>query len=335
MKTKLYILAGLVCVRAVFAAEPPFCEQARLYHESAGSQTLLILQDGKVAHESSSAEPDNGNRLFFGFNRSKPEDPVPMQQRGYDAVQEVSARLESAGFELHLLQSPVPDTAESKTSTAPVVTRNMVHDRLQTWSETLQPNDTIIIYSHTHGLQNKNERPGGLLLGRAHPAERGILSWAEYAEQMLRLPAKNVVVLTMACHSGELTDWIKADPDMQALLRERRESGRNFLVLTSQNAQALSNPRPIEGRIINPFTYAVMKAFEGEADGHPSAERSNRPDGKITLGELAAFILDETAKHTRPADSKNDPDPQMAGAFDPETVLIKLNQEHPFSDTLK
>ncbi len=267
------------------------------------------------------ADPNGERCFFFGFSRSKPEDPVPMQQRGYDAVQEVSARLESEGFELHLLQSPAPGTNDPEQP----VTRKSVLEKLDALYETLQADDTLIIYSHTHGLKTLNERPGGLLLGRAHPAERGVLNWAEYTEKLLRLPAKNVVVLTMACHSGELTDWIKADPDMQALLRERRESGRNFLVLTSQNAQALSNPRPIEGRIINPFTYAVMKAFEGEADGHPSAERSNRPDGKITLGELAAFILDETAKHTRPADSKNDPDPQIAGAFDPETVLIKLN----------
>jgi hypothetical protein len=257
-----------------------------------------------------------GRRFFFGFSRTMPDEPMPMQQRGYDAVQQVSTRLEPAGFEVHLLQSPMSNTNDPEQP----VTRKTILKQLDTLCETLGSNDTLIIYSHTHGLKNRNGRAGGLLLGRAHPAERGILSWRDYADELLRLPAKNVVVLTMACHSGELTDWVKTDPQAQNLLRERKASGRNIVVLTSQVAGALSNPRRIEGRIINPFTYAVMKAFDGAADGHLSAS----PDGEITFGELTQFVLDETAKHTRPADSKNDPEPQVAGAFDPDVVVLRL-----------
>lgn len=249
-----------------------------------------------------------------------------MHQRGYDAVQQVSARLEPAGYEVHLLQSPIPGTEEPDSRPAQPVTRETVRTRLRMWRETLQPNDTLIIYSHTHGLKTRNGRAGGLLLGRAHPSEPGILSWTDYAEELLHLPAKTVVVLTMACHSGELTDGLKSDEELQRLLQERKEAGRNFLVLTSQKADALSNPRPIEGRIINPFTYAVMKAFEGAADGHRSGEPTGQPDGKITLGELATFILDETSKHTRAADSDNNPDPQLVGAFDPDAMILSLHQ---------
>lgn len=266
----------------------------------------------------------NGERcFFFGFSRTMPEEPLPMQQRGYDAVQQVSARLEPAGFEVHLLQSPLPNTNGSPQP----VTRKSVLEQLDVLCETLQDDDTLIIYSHTHGLKTRNGRAGGLLLGRNSPSERGILSWPDYAETLLRLPAKNVVVLTMACHSGELTDWLKSDEKAQGLLKERRESGRNFLVLTSQKAGALSNPRLIEGRIINPFTYAVMKAFEGGADGYRSGKPENPPDGALTLGELMAFVLDETAKHIRGPDKENDPAPQAAGSFNPQTVSVRLPSE--------
>jgi uncharacterized caspase-like protein len=263
-------------------------------------------------------DPGEGQRVFFGFSRTMPDESPAMQQRGYDAVQQVSARLESAGFETHLLQSPLPNNAGSPQP----VTRKSVLKQLDALCETLDPNDTLIIYSHTHGLKTLNGRTGGLLLGRARPSERGILSWPDYAEKLLRLPVKNVVVLTMACHSGGLTDWLKSSEEAQRLLKERREKGRNFLVLTSQKAGALSNPRPIEGRIINPFTYAVIKAFEGAADGYRSGKPAEQPDGALTLAELSAFIPDETAKHKRTADPDNDPDPQTAGAFDPDAVIL-------------
>ncbi len=267
-------------------------------------------------------DPGEGQRVFFGFSRTMPDDPLPMHQRGYDAVQLVSARLESAGFETHLFQSPLPNTAGSLQP----VTRKSVLEQLDAVSETLQADDTLIIYSHTHGLKTRSGRAGGLLLGRNTPSERGILSWADYAETVLRLPAKTVVILTMACHSGELTDWLKSDDEAQRLLKERRETDRNFLVLTSQNADSLSNPRRIDGEVINPFTYAVRKALEGKADGYRDGGPYGQPDGRITLGELAAFILNETRKHTRTGDESNDPDPQITGSFDPETVIAEFPQ---------
>jgi len=121
----------------------------------------------------------------------------------------------------------------------------------------------------------------------------------------------------MACHSGELTDYLNTNEAAKQKWQKRKTNGRNFLVITSQNANSISSPRRIEGQVINPFTYAVMKAFEGAADGY----QSGTPDGAITLGELSEFILDETRKHTRPGNEKNDPDPQITGSFNANTVI--------------
>jgi hypothetical protein len=271
-------------------------------------------------------DPGEGQRVFFGFSRTMPDESPAMQQRGYDAVQQVSAQLEQAGFETHLLQSPITNAKEPDSILAQPVTHETVRHRFQTWCERLDTNDTIIIYSHTHGLKSRNGRTGGLLLGRAHPSEPGILNWPDYAEQLLNLPAKTVVVLTMACHSGELVDYLNTDEKAKSLWQTRKESGRNFLVLTSQNADSLSNPRRIDGEVINPFTYAVRKALEGKADGYRDGGPYGQPDGRITLGELAAFILNETRKHTRTGDESNDPDPQITGSFDPETVIAEFPQ---------
>jgi hypothetical protein len=288
--------------------------------ESIRSSILAVLL---AAGSPAFAEPDGGARVFFGFNRSKPDELPAMQQRGYDAVQQVSARLEPAGFETHLLQSPAPGTEKP----GPSVSCETVCERLQTWSRTMDTNGIIVIYSHTHGLKTGVNRAGGLLLGRSQPGNPLVLSWPDYAEQLLNLPAKTVVVLTMACHSGALVDYLNTDEKAKSLWQTRKESGRNFLVITSQDAESLSNPRRIDGEVINPFTYAVRKALEGKADGYRQGGACGQPDGRITLGELADFIPDETRKHTRSGDESNDPKPRITGSFDPETVIAELPQQ--------
>lgn len=280
------------------------------------SSILAVLL---VAGSPTFAEPDGGARVFFGFNKSKPDELPAMQQRGYDAVQQVGARLEPAGFETHLLQSPI-----GTEKPGPSVSCEMVCARLQKWSSTMDTNDIIVIYSHTHGLKTDVNRAGGLLLGRSQPENPLVLSWPDYAEQLLNLPAKTVVVLTMACHSGALVDYLNTDEKTKSLWQTRKESGRNFLVITSQDAESLSNPRQIDGEVINPFTYAVRKALEGKADGYRKGGTYGQPDGKITLGELADFIPDETREHTRTGDESNDPKPRITGSFDPETVIAEL-----------
>jgi hypothetical protein len=68
----------------------------------------------------------------------------------------------------------------------------------------------------------------------------------------------------MACYSGGLIDYLKTIEDRWI---NRKEEGRNFLVITSQNNSSTSDPVPINGELYNPFSAAVQRAFQGEADG--------------------------------------------------------------------
>lgn len=266
--------------------------------------------------------------FFFGFSKAMLGDAVPHQQRAWDAVQWIEERLEPLGFASHLIQEQVRSAEDYAKNPSPF----LVHGRgivseLESYRQRLGSQDVVVVYSHSHGLKGRGGRPGGLPLDdfRAERARPTCLDWREYSAQLLRLPAKTVVVLTMACHSGGLVDYLNSDESIRSLWQSRREQGRDFLVITSQNGHSLSNPRRIDGRIINPFTHAVLKAFEGEADGYERGKAERRPDGRITLGELAAFIPDEARTHTAPGDKNNDPDPQLAGSFDPETVIAVLS----------
>lgn len=263
-------------------------------------------------------------RLFFAFGKAMSRDPVPHQQRAWDAVQSIREHLEPLGFNGHVLQERVRDRDEQSIDTPQVlVTRERISNELEALRHSLGSDDTIVIYSHSHGTKDRNGRLGGLPLDDPGAAlgRPPYLDWREYADQLLRLPARTVVVLTMACHSGGLVDFLNRDENAKSLWRNRREQGRNFLVMTSQNANSLSNPRRIEGAVINPFTHALIKAFGGEADGYRRGGAERRPDGRITLGELADFVVDEAKKHTAPSDKSNDPDPQLTGSFSPDTVI--------------
>jgi len=289
-----------------------------------GHDALAALNALGDANWNFYAAAKEDRRLFFAFSKAMIEDSVSQQQRGWDAVQSIKGRLEPLGFASHILQEPVRSHDEYAKNPFPfLITRNRIVNELESCRQNLGSNDTIIVYSHSHGVQGRSGKLGGLPLDDpgAKLWRPAYLDWREYAGQLLALPARTVVVLTMACHSGGLVEFLNNDEKTKNLWQTRKEQGRNFLVITSQKNGALSNPRRIEGKLINPFTYAVIKAFEGQADGYQRGNAGQYPDGKMTLGELVEFVMDETRKHTRSEDAKNDPDPQTTGSYDPEFVI--------------
>lgn len=291
------------------------------------SSLLMALLPFAHGGEAKPEPKPAGARFFLGFSKSMSQNPVAMQQRGYAAVQQINDSLARLGFAGELLQEPIK--AANSTPSVPssfLVNSAAIKDRLASCRQKLGPNDTLILYSHSHGAMSRNGRLGGLVLddgseGGSPPMR--CFNWSEYGEALLEMPAHTVVVLTMSCFSGGLCDYLN-QPAAKARWQSRQAQGRNFLVITSQNARASSNPRLIDGQVINPFTHAVTKALGGAADGYARGRAQKNPDGKLTLGELADFITDETRKHISPQDKANDPDPQMLGSFDREFVLATL-----------
>ncbi len=68
--------------------------------------------------------------------------------------------------------------------------------------------DTFIMYTHSHGV------PRGLLIDtEASKRMNMVYRWDEFVETILSLPAKNVIIFTMACHSGYLAEAMKANSE--------------------------------------------------------------------------------------------------------------------------
>ena len=258
-----------------------------------------------------------GDAHHLSISKALPDDPLAMQIFGNGQADLVSNALSALpdGYRLRLLREEVPVGSE------PVVSVASVRGAMAWYRTTLSPHDTFVYYSHGHGT------PAGLLLG-----PRQVYGWPVLASDILDLPARNVVVMVMSCHSGALADTLRGDRFLSRWANRRAE-GRNFVVLTSVNAGQLSGATRIDGVLENPFTHAVRTAFEGGADGFVAAAgAAGEPDGRIALQELVDYIPAVTREKSR-RDGNPDAtfDPQLAASYDPSYVITPLSADGPGS----
>jgi hypothetical protein len=258
---------------------------------------------------------------FFAFNKAMPKDPKPLQQRGVVAMERIGSAVQNIlGIKTKTLVEAVMSEEDYLSGKAEIkVSQAILWEELDRYAKTISDQDTIVIYSHSHGVKNNfvpGEPWGGLRLdapprdGKPLP-HRGVTPWPEYMEKILKLPAKTVVVMVMSCYSGGLIDYLHTIEDQWI---HRAEEGRNFIVLTSQNALLMSGPVKIGNEMINPFTYAVEQAFLGKADGFITGEA----DGKIDINEWTQYILHTTMLHDKNAH------PMAIGAYQQDLNLFDI-----------
>jgi hypothetical protein len=307
--------------------------------------TLLTAQDA-VVHNPAVCAADEGNpnaaaaavpakTRFLILGKCKVADPPQQQKRGIFAVRRVAKAARSAEREAQvdaLVDDVMTIPQYRRGQATETVTGKVFRERLRQLKETATPQDTVIIYTHSHGRQNgfETSQPhGGLVMDLPvrQTEHAGALLWDEYAERLLEIPAKNVVVLTMACFAGGLVDYLDS-PEVRERWKDRRaKEGRNLIVLTSQNASLTSDPIVRNGELINPFTDAVVRTLEGEADGFALADgkpiRGTPADGHLSVGEFIDSVL-FTTEHTvsESAQRRNTARPQVTGSFDRDDVLF-------------
>jgi hypothetical protein len=289
------------------------------------------------------AEPTTSNAdvstRFLIVGKGKVADPEELQKREVDAVERIAkaASRIQPGVVIDSLAENVMTMQQYRRGVVKErVTGDVLRERLQRLIETSKPQDTVVIYTHSHGCRNGFEQSqplGGIVIDL--PIKRlphgGTMLWDECADQILRIPAKNVIVLTMACFSGGFVDHLNSK-EVENRWKDRRvNEGRNFVVLTSQDSSLTSDPIGKGGEIVNPFTYSVAKALDGEADGFTLTDGKpvvdHYKDGKLSVGELIEFIL-YTTKNTASdrARIKNTANPMSTGSFNRDDVLFKFDQ---------
>jgi hypothetical protein len=281
------------------------------------------------------ANPRTATTRFLIVGKSKVADPQDQQQRGVEAVRKVAnaARQAQPGAVVEELSENVMTIEQYRRGQArEQVDGNIFRERLRRLAEATLPQDTVVIYTHSHGCQNgfeKSQPLGGIVMDLPvrQTEHGGTLLWDEYADLLLKIPAKNVVVLTMSCFSGGFVDYLNSPAIAKRWQDRRSKESRNLILLTSQNESLTSGPILKDREVVNPFTYAVSLALKGEADGFALVDGKPAPrqtkDGKLSAGELIDFILytTENTKSEAPRLS-NTAKPKVTGSFDRSDVLF-------------
>lgn len=253
--------------------------------------------------ESDAIDSATAQASAFTFFKPAPSDPPGKQDFGLDQMTKVADALVAV---------PSPDFHVEVAVDPNQISVASLRAKLAAYRDSLDDQDTFVLYSHTHG-----ETPGLLIDFETGSLEGAAYRWEDFAQDIVDLPARNVVILVMACHSGYLAEAINAlSADWQG---QRKTAGRSLVVLTAVSKDQLSNPTDISTAptaIGNPFTYAVRTALGGAADGVSDGVQ----DKKVTLSELVEYVL-ETAKE---ASTDGYADPQFAGEFVADEVLFSV-----------
>lgn len=226
--------------------------------------------------------PDAALKILI-FGDVNPNNPPPQQ-----ALMERSIKEVGEAFKLHGYDVDVIPTAQLSAA--------KVKERLAQYTRSLKPEDTFVMYSHSHG------GPRGTFFA----------NWTEFADAILALPARRVIIFAMSCHSGCLADTLNA---MKSKWEGRSKSGRSLVVLTPVSAAQMAGPSPERG-IGNPFTYAVTTAVQGAADGFAKGEKN----GCVEMKELVDYVLQVTHDKSRALSHS----PQFAGEYPAGEVFVPV-----------
>jgi hypothetical protein len=177
-----------------------------------------------------------------------------------------------------------------------------IYKAFKTWlpSKVRKTTDVFVFYSG-HGYTTAD---GKGLYWFPHRADRDLISKTailveELNNDILATNPRSVTVFADACYSGQARsgETLIASARPIAPKAETRLFPENFTVITASQHDQISSSSPDLQHGI--FSYYLMKGMEGEAD-------SNR-DGKITLGEMQAYLAETVPRQAAGMSRKQEP----------------------------
>lgn len=184
------------------------------------------------------------------------------------------------------------------------VSGSAIKNKWQEISSLETADDMYLQYSSGHGHQ------GGLEVG---------VDYSEIIDSALAMPAKEVVIFTMACFSGSLVD---AFNDARSRWSDYQSRGKTLFVMASSRADEVSStgpgtdpdqPNGPDGSAGSAFGHSLWKALIGYAD---KTEQGGNGDGIVTLDEITKYVVADTeleGGHT----------PVFTGSYDAQLKIAK------------
>jgi len=176
----------------------------------------------------------------------------------------------------------------------------------------VKPTTDIYVFYSGHGLPTADGQ--GLYLIPPRAAKDVIddtaIPFSKINAAIQSAKPKSVTMILDACYSGQARsgESLVASARPVQLKTENRLFPENFTVITaSQNDQISSSNPDLQHGI---FSYYLMKGMEGDADANE--------DGKITLGEMQAYLVENVGRQAGMMSRKQEP--QLVG--DANRVLV-------------
>ena len=179
--------------------------------------------------------------------------------------------------------------------------------------------DVLVFYSG-HGVPGaKDKRPYLLPVdGDPNRAELTGLPVDVLYENLRKIPAKSVTVLLDACFSGQSPNgMVIAAASGISISAKVSKAADNLVVLTAARGDQLAS-WDREARL-GLFTRYVLEGLRGAADG----SQYGNADGRVTLGEVAAFLDDEMTYQARRRYGRR----QTAHVQGPEDQVMAITSE--------
>lgn len=172
-------------------------------------------------------------------------------------------------------------------------TRKNILDQLVAIAAVAKPEDVFIFYYAGHGSMLNDKFyfiPTDITrLYEEETLQREAIYAGEMQEILQNIKALKQVMVIDACHSGASAEMLamRGGGEEKAIAQLSRSAGVH--ILASAGSEQTAGEFKTLGHGI--FTYALLNALKGEADGSPK-------DGKVTVYELKSYLDDKVPELT-------------------------------------
>ncbi len=203
-------------------------------------------------------------------------------------------------------------------------TGSNIRKSLFEWLNQALAEDTVTIYFAGHGSPQSPDHPENLFLlpydtlYDSVPSS-GFPMWDIETALRRFIKAKNVIVITDACHAGGVGQsfdvarragrGVTVVP-MSSTLQTLSKISDGICILSASDDSQFSQEGAQWGGGHGVFTFHLLEGLKGKADYNT--------DGRVTLGELIPFLSEQVRRET-----KNTQSPTVAGRFNPALSIGK------------
>ena len=254
--------AALISLAALGCTVSPGSEQAK-NAAPVGATPVLRCESPNRDGESLTGNGYTGSKYYFGWGVNDNGDPEMDNEVQYDVIHTHDIFTKAVG-----------GNYIGSTLIGDVATGDAIKSQWQALTSKMTAGDMYLQYSSGHGY------PGGLEAG---------VDYDDIIDAALAMPAKEIVIFTMACYSGGLVDAFNAAKDRWAGFAA---SGRTLFVMASSEADE-------ELRALAPAPIPISRTAPTAARGARSVTPSGRPSSGMPICLPTAATATASSASTR------------------------------------